>query len=161
MAESTTRWVLSINMLDGIDRPCGSTFYVSQTDAAAYNAAADDAARALTAVGILITRYVAMSDAVLVSANVGKEVIVEPAAAVPANTVMRGNKLQFTDRHAGRTGVFNIPARKAAAFTQDSGSIEVSITTPTAMSNFVAQYNLVAKDPYGNAATIRAAKVVD
>lgn len=161
MAESITRWVLSINCVDGVERPCGNSFYVPQADAVAYNAAANDAARLATDVGTFIDAYLAMTEAVLVSVNVGKEVVADPIPAFPADTVLRGNKLQFFYGSGGRRGNFQIPARNAANYTQDAHNLDVSITAPLAMNSFVDDYDNLIVDQFGHTATILAGKVVD
>lgn len=161
MAESITRWVLSINCVDGAERPCGNSFYVPQAEAVAWNAAADDAARVLTDIGVFIDAYLDESLAIMVSVNVGKEIISDPIPAFPANTVLRGNKLQFSTGAGGKRGVFNLPARNPANYTQDAHSLEVSVTVPLAMNSFVSDYDALVVDAFGNPSTILAAKVVD
>ena len=160
MAESFTRWVLTISLIDGAKRDCGNSYYVGETDANDYNAAADDAARALTNIGIFIARYLTMTQANYVKAQVGKLILANPAPAYPALTVLRGNKLQFKNVAGGKNGFFNLPARSASAFTQTSG-LDVSITTPLAMTNFVSAYDSTILNWDGDAELIRAAKVVD
>jgi len=161
MAESITRWVLSINCVDGVERPCGNSFYVPQAEAQSYNGAADDTARAATDIGAFVTAYMAMTEASLISVSVGKEVLTEPAPSFPVKTILRGNKLQFSVRANGRNHVFNVPARDAANYIQDAHSLDVSIVSPAAMTTFVSSYNALVLDADGNASTIRSSKVVD
>jgi hypothetical protein len=159
MAE-VIRYVWSINLIDGIERSCGNSFYVEQDEALAYLNAADAAARAATPLGILQTRYLLMTDAGHISTNVGIEIVPDPPAAL-ADTILRGNKLKFQVRGGGTKRDFDIPARKVASYSQNPNSLEVSITAPTAMSNFVSQYQGIVVDAYGNVRTIVEAEIVD
>lgn len=154
------RYTCSFGLIDGVKRSCGNTFYISQADAQEYFNAADDAERAASAVGVLAAKYLGMTDALDHSINVGMEVLTEPVGTI-ADTVLRGNKLQFNHTHGGRGGVFNVPARKAASFSQQADSLTVSITTPTAMSDFVTAVNATVLDADGNAVTVSGASIVD
>lgn len=155
------KYVLSIDCIDGINRSCGSTFYVDQAKAEAYLSAADDTARGNTDVGLLITNYLAMTDAALVKSFVGLEAQPATAPSGLADTILRGNKLSFQYSAGGRKNDFQIPARKTSAYTQSADSLNVSISTPSAMSTFVAKYAQVVVNPYGDPAVITAAKIVD
>jgi len=157
----TIRYLLSINMIDGVQRPCGSSFYIDAAKAQLYLDAADDTERGNTDVGLLITDYVAMTDAVLVSTNVALEASPATPPGAVADTVLRGNKLSFQYSAGGIKRDFQIPARKTAAFTQSADSLKVAITTPSAMSTFVAKYAQVVVNAYNVPAAIQAAKIVD
>jgi len=161
MAESLTRNFVSINCIDGINRACGNTFYVSNEDALAYGVAGDDAARAATEIGILVTRYLLITDAALVSVQTGIEVLAQPAPSGLADTILRGNKIEFFRSAGGLKRAFEIPARKVGAFTQSANSLQIATDAPTAMLNFVAQYNAVVLDLFENPCTILSAKLVD
>jgi hypothetical protein len=161
MAESITRNFVSINCIDGVLRACGNTFYVSNEDMLAYAVAGDDAARAATQVGILITRYLLITDAALVSVSVGEEVLADPAPSGLADTILRGNKLEFFRSAGGLKRSFEIPARKTGTFTQSANSLEIAVNAPTAMLNFVSQYNAVVLDLFENPCTILSGKIVD
>lgn len=157
----TIRYVLSINCVDGVNRPCGSTFYILPAKAQAYFDAVGDTARGNTDVGLLITDYLAMTDAALVSSNVALEA--QPAVAPTglADTILRGNKLNFQYSAAGRKNDFQIPARKTASYTQSADSLNVAIDDPAAMDTFVGKYAAVVVNAYGFAATIVKANIVD
>lgn len=154
------RAVVSITTMDGVLRPSVTSYYVALADAQAYWAAADDAARAATDVGLLISRYLAMTDAAFVSSNVGFEAINDPVTN-PGDTVLRGNKLSFSARSGGRGLVTTIPARKTGTFTQSTDSLQISLTTPAAMAFFVTAVNNTVKDAFGNDVTLVAGSVVD
>jgi len=161
MAESITRNFISINCIDGVLRSCGNTFYVSNEDMLAYAVAGDDAARAATNVGLLVAKYLLIIDAPLVSVNAGIEVLSDPAPSGIADTILRGNKLEFFRSAGGLNRSFEVPARKVGAFTQSANSLEISVTSPTAMFNFVTQYNSMVLDLFENPCTILSGKIVD
>ncbi len=155
-----TRYLLSVTLRDGVKRDSVVSFYVKDTEAQFYFDAADAAGRAATGIGILATRIEAMSDMVLVNVAVSIEDFTDPVT-LPAVTVLRGNKLAFSMRAGGRGLTTTIPGRKAAAFVQGTNSLEVSLTTPTAMSNYVASVAAEVVDQFGNAAVITDGSVVD
>ncbi len=161
MAESLTRNFVSINLIDGVLRPCGNTFYISNEDALEYQVAGDDAARAASVVGVLVAAYLAITDGNLVSVNVGEEVLPDPPPSNPADTILRGNKLEFFRYGSGVKRAFETPTRVVGTFTQSTDSLQISITSPTAMSNFVTAYNATVLDLFGNPCTILSGKVVD
>jgi hypothetical protein len=154
------RWVVSITTMDGVLRPSVNNFYVSEADAEAWINAADETARAATDVGVLVSKFLAMTDAAFVQTQVGMIQLNDPVSN-PADTVLRGNKLAFKGRSGGRGIDFSIPARKPASFSQSVDSLQVSITSPTAMSEFVTAYNAVVTDQFGNVASVQSASVVD
>jgi len=154
------RYQVSVTTMDGVERPAVFQVFVSEADAKDYLDAIDDAARAATEVGILITRYLAMQDGAFVKTSVGIELLNDPVT-VPANTVLRGNKLLFHIRSGGRGLTNSISARKAAAFTQTGHELDIDLAAPAAMLNFVAQYNAVVVDMFGNPVTILKGEVVD
>lgn len=158
---SIVRYRVTIRLIDGVERDCGNTFYVAETEWGAYVTAADDAARAATPIGALVAKYVAMTLAPLVAVEATVEYLADPAPDIPANTILRGNKLQFFHKNAGRGHDFSIPARNQAHFTQDDTTLNVSITTPTAMTDFKDAYESVVVDAYGNSGVILKARVVD
>lgn len=160
---SIVRFFVSINMEDGLGRDCGSTFYINETDANAYTAAADDAARAATTVGVLVAKYAGLTLANLMGVSIGAEFLADPPplASSIADTVLRGNKLRISTSAGGRGGDFSIPARNPANYTQDADSLIVSITTPTAMSQFVTAYQTVVENAFGFVSHIMGAKIVD
>lgn len=157
----TLRAYVSFNMEDGKGRPCGNTYYVPVAAAKAYVAAADQAARDATLIGVLRLAYLAMTEAVEVDTTVSYENY-ESAVVPPADeTVLRGNKLSFGVTGGGQDRRFEIPARDASAYDNQDNTLEVPIISPTAMSNFVAAYAAVVTDAFGNARIIQSARVVD
>lgn len=159
---NVVRWFVSFNCIDGAKRSCGNTFYISETDAQEWLNAADDAARAASVVGLLQSKYDAMTDVALMTVNVGNEVVTIPIPAIPATDVLRGNKLKFQVISAlGKKRDYTIPGRRAAAYTQLSHSIECETGSPVAMSNWISEYNADVLDFDGNSNTVTDVKVVD
>lgn len=156
-----TRYFVSFDLKDGINRPCGNTFYISEASFQEYAAAADDAARAATDVGVFQAAYMAMTDANRYTTRVGIEDYLETLPAPLADTVLRGNKLEFGVYGGGVHRDFAIPARTPASYSQSPDSLDVSITTPAAMSAFVAAYDAVVVDAFGNSRGIVSAEIVD
>lgn len=154
------RWQVSITTMDGVLRPSVNTFNIDQADAQEYVDAADDAARAASNVGDVIAKFLAMTDGSFVKAEVGISVVNDPVTN-PADSVLRGNKLLFHCRAGGRGLVFEVPSRKVASYTQSVDSRQVSITVPTAMSNFVGAVNSFVRDMFGNIFTVVSAEIVD
>ena len=155
-----TRNVLSVTLIDGVKRSSVASFYIDDTNASIYLTAIGHAARLASNPGQLATKFAAMSDMVIQSISMALEDFNDPIT-LPAVTVLRGNKLAFATRAGGRGLTFTIPGRKPAAFTQPAGDLNVSLLTPSAMSDFIAAYNLCVVDQFGNSAVIEEGKVVD
>lgn len=146
---------------DGVLRPFSIDFYVTLAAAQIYWAAADEAARAATTVGVLMTRAIAMQSGFILEKSVTLAEINTDEFVNPGDTILRGNKLNF-GIHAGiKNSVFNIPCRNNASYTQIEDSLNCQLDTPTAMTNFISAYEAIGVDSNGNAATITRATVVD
>lgn len=150
----------TVTLRDGIGRESVWQAYVSQATAQAYAAAADSAARAATALGILFTKLAAVTDMEVISKGIGY-MEVNDAPGDPADSVLRGNKLQFFFQGSGRSFTFTVPGRKASAYTQQTNSLEIALDTPTAMSDFVDAFNTNCKDINGSSVTVMSAQIVD
>ena len=154
------RYFVSIDMADGILRPCGNTFYIGDADAEEYITAADDTERAASKVGILVAKYVATTDAAFVSTRVGIEVLNDPITNA-ADTILRGNKVDLSYRSGGRGSHFTIPARKASAYTQESDSLKINIGAAGALKDFITAYEDTVVNAYGLATDVISARIVD
>lgn len=155
-----TRYQATLVLIDGVKRESVVQYYVSETDALAWLNAADPTARLATAVGTLLNRANIMSLMDLVSMSVSLADL-QDTVTIPAVTVLRGNKLQFSSRGSGRGFTHTLPGRDPATFTQGANSLNVSLTTPTAMSNYVTSFNATALTIDGAAQEIETGKVVD
>lgn len=159
MAE-VSRYLLSISLIDGVNRTSVVQYYVSPTDGKAYVAAADAAARAATSVGALILAVTEMTDMQPLSWALTAEFEQDSPGPIP-DDILRGNKLSFTLRSGGRNITTTIPGRKTSAYTQAVDSLNVALDTPTAMDNFVTAVNATVKDLFGNAVIVTKGKVDD
>lgn len=150
----------TVTLRDGIGRESVWQAYVSQGTAQAYAAAADASARAATALGVLFTKLAAVTDMEVVSKGIGYMEI-NDAPGDPADSVLRGNKLQFFFNGSGRSFTMSVPGRKASAYEQQANSLQIALDSPTAMSDFIDAFNTNAKDINGSSVTITSAQVVD
>jgi len=157
---ATDRWVASITLIDGVLRESVVSYYVAAADAQDYLAAAPGGARDATLIGVLFARTLGISDCAEVRQSVGLEQI-QDTITNPADTVLRGNKLKFSYRAGASNYSFTIPGREAAGFTQAADSLNVSLTGPTAMTNFITAFEAVAKSIYGATPDITKIVIVD
>jgi len=154
------RHYVSFNLIDGVKRSCGNTFYISEAAAEAWINAVDQAARDATLVGTLRTQYLIQTEAEEVDTTVSVEVYQDTVPPV-TDDILRGNKLKFYVQGGGVNRDFDVPARDSDNFDQSPDSLDVSITTNADMIAFVAAYNAVVLDAFGNARHITGAKIVD
>lgn len=150
-----------ISGLDGVLRPWAIDFYVTEAAAQAYFAAADATARAATTVGVAMQKAINMQTGFVTGKEVTLAEINDAEVTNPGDTVLRGNKLNV-GIHAGiKNSTFTIPCRSGSAFTQKDDSLDCLLSSPSAMSEFVAAYEAVGVNSYGDAATITRVTVVD
>lgn len=154
------RGLVSFNLKDGKNRPCGNTYYVTMAALRAWVAAANQGARDATLIGTLRTKYMIMTEAAEVDTTVSMEVY-DNAFVQPAETVLRGNKLEFKVIGGGQNRDFEVPARDTGSYTDQTDTLNVPVTEPVEMTDFVAAYAAVVVDAFGNARTITAAKIID
>jgi hypothetical protein len=154
------RYVASITTIDGVLRPSVSSFYVLKTDADDYLAAPDEAGRNMTSIGALFSRYMDMTQCAQASVSVGIEVQEDPVPN-PADSVYRGNKLQFSVRSGGRGLNFTVPGRDPASFTQNVDALSCAVATPLAMANFISSVESTVVDAFGNPFDVTRVTVVD
>lgn len=155
-----TTYVATVSWVDGVKRPCSTSVYVNETDAKAWFAAADASARALTNVGVLMAAINQLSDATLTGMQVTCR-DEQDTAVLPAETVLRGNKLFVSYAAAGRFFHITIPARDPDDYTQGTDSLVVSLSAPAAMLAFVSAFNATARNIDGQVVAIDQIKVVD
>jgi len=123
-----------------------------------YLAAADDAARAATAAGLLVAAADALSLGVGVKVTVGSAFVDNAAIPPAAGTfVFPFDKFGISYRADGENYVSSIPARKDSAVTMSSDGISVIITDPAwsaAVEEFITQFQSIVLSEEGAAATI-------
>lgn len=137
------RAVASVTVVDGANRPSVVQVYVPLATAKLFWAAADKAARDATAIGVLFAKLAAVTAGVIQSTSV--TLIDETAPiSIPAETVLRGNKLVLA--LASGTDVYrlSIPARDATAYTPKADSIEVDFAAAGDLADFISQLETVS-----------------
>lgn len=155
-----TRYILSVDFIDGVERHSIASYYVKAIEAQAYFAAANLAARQASALGVFAAKVEAMSLMFPVSVSVSIEDVTDPVV-IPAVDVLRGNKLAFSMRSGGRGLTTTIPGRDPASYTQGANSLTVELTSPTAMDNYVLAVGGHVVDQFANSVSIIEGKVVD
>lgn len=123
-----------------------------------YNAAADDAARAATAAGLLIAAADALSLGVGKKVTVGS-VYVDNTAVPPESDafVFPFDKFGISFAADGENYVSSIPARKDDAVTMGGDGISVVITDPgwsAEVEEFITQFESIVLSEENAAATI-------
>lgn len=123
-----------------------------------YLAAADDAARAATAAGVLIAAADSLSLGVPVKVTVGSA-FVDSVAVPPASDafVFPFDKFGISYRADGEQYVSSIPARDDSAVTMGGDGISVIITDPgwsAAIEAFVGAFEAIVLSEENAAATI-------
>jgi len=151
---------VSVSILDGVGRTSVWQAYITLAEAQAYVAAANQAARDATAVGVLVAKLTAIINGAIAATSVCLSVV-NTAPGNVADTVLRGDKWEFFFQADGRNYVFTVPTRDDAAMTQSPNSLGIALDDPTAMADFVSQYNTVARSINGGAVEIVKAVIVD
>jgi hypothetical protein len=144
-------------------KPAISTFStrIKSVSAAAYFAAADDAARAATTVGALITATNALSKGIPQAWGVGLSVF--DLAAVPPSAgadAYMFDKFAVALLAAGENSQLTIPARKMSAVTIETNGIDVELADGAAVAAFVTALETVGVDEDLNAETVQRMFVV-
>jgi hypothetical protein len=121
----------------------------------AYNAAADDAARAATTIGNFITDTENLTKGVLKDVQVGyayEQNITPPA---PDTFALDKDKFLFSSRDTvnSQPVKLSIPARDDSAIVIESDGITIDITQPDA-STWVGHYETIARSRDGNAVNV-------
>jgi hypothetical protein len=124
----------------------------------AYNAAADDAARAATIPGTLIEAYKDLTLGVLKKVTAGFT-YVDPTAIPPASDafVFPFDKIGISFQADGENYVASIPARKDSALSMGPDGVSILITDPSwsaEIETFVPIFNANVLSEEGAAVTI-------
>jgi len=126
----------------------------------AYNAAADDAARAITLIGEWLVTIDDLTLGDLKSVDVG--FVYEQNLAPPVATTFALDKDKFLvssrDTVNSQAAKISIPARNDSAIVIDSDGVTVDITSPD-MSTFVSAYEAIARSNDGNALQVLRAVI--
>lgn len=116
--------------------------FVAAADVTAYNAAADDAARAATDLGVFLAAEQALTSGVLKKVEVGFAYVQD--AAVPptiSQKVFAFDKIGIQFQADGEYYSSSIPGRNNAAITMSADGITIDLTDGAAMQDYVAAFN--------------------
>jgi len=159
MAE-IARYILSITVIDGVNRESVIQYYVKSADAKAYMAAADTAARNATNLGVLINNVEALTLAGTMKWAISGEFLQDDPRPI-ADDVLRGNKLLFHLASGGRGLISTIPARDPTAYTQDADSLSIGLAAGDDVNTWVTQVNAYVVDAFGNSVVVTGGEIVD
>lgn len=154
----TQKWLMSnTNPKTKRQKVASVTNYVAAAAVTAYNAAADDAARAATLIGALITARNDLSIGVPLGADVGFA-YVDNAAIPPTSNefVFPFDKFGISFRADGENYVSSIPARNDAnvVMSSDGVTVDTGAGASTETTDFIAAFNAVVLSEEGVAATV-------
>lgn len=153
-------WTASITLRDGADRPSTVQFYVPEATAKLYFAAADKAARDATAIGLLFAAVLTLTGMVEESRSVQVTDITSPYT-IPAETVLRGNKLVLGYLSGARSFTISFPGRDTTAYTPKADSIEVDFEDAGDLADFITLFESTALGITGLAVSVNKAYVND
>ena len=159
MAE-IARYILSITVIDGVNRESVIQYYVKSADAKAYMAAADTAARNATNLGVLNNDVEALTLAGTMKWAISGEFLQDDPRPI-ADDVLRANKLLFHLASGGRGLISTIPARNPAAYTQDADSLSIGLAAGDDVNTWVTQVNAYVVDAFGNSVVVTGGEIVD
>jgi hypothetical protein len=119
--------------------------FVTSASVDAYNAAADDAARAATAMGELMVDIDNLTLGIMKEVQVGYAYEQNLAPPVPTTFALDKDKFLVSSRDTTNNHPvkISIPARNDAAIVIESDGITIDITAPD-MSGFVTHYTAIA-----------------
>lgn len=137
------RWEASITLKDGANRTSTVSIFVPEATAKLYFAAADKAARDATAIGGFFADVLTVSSMVEVDRSV-RVVDVTAPVTIPAETVLRGNKIVLLGQTGAQGYKLTIPGRDATAFTPKPDSIEIDIEAAGDLADFITSLEAVA-----------------
>lgn len=130
---------------------------VTSAAVTAYNGAADDAARAATTIGVLITAYLNLTKGVLKSVSAGFEY--DQNLAPPANTVGAYEFDKFLvsarDTSTNVATKSSIPARDLTNVTLGDDAVTVVLADGADVADFVSAYNAIVLSEDENAVAIQ------
>lgn len=153
-------WFATVTVKDGANRDSIISINVPAATAQAYLAAADDAARAASTVGALLTAAVAATGGAEVKRSVSIESITDPVT-IPAEEVLRGNKVVLGVASGGANFTMTLPCRDASKYTPKPDSIEIDIDANGPLKTFIGLYNAGAVSVRGSSVRVTKAYVND
>lgn len=135
-------------------------FRVSSASVDAYNAAADDAARAATTIGNWLSALENLTKGVLKDVQVGYQYDQNLAPPDPDTFALDKDKFLVSSRDTTNSQPvkLSIPARNDAAIVIESDGITIDITQ-TDMADFVSHYQTIARSQDGNTVEVLRAVI--
>lgn len=153
-------WNCSLNLRDGADRASSVQFRVPEATAKLYMAAADRAARDATAVGLIFDAILLTTDMVEESRSVSVVDISSPYS-IPAETVLRGNKIVLLGLTGAKGYKLTIPGRDATSYTPKADSIEIDIAANGDLKDLITLLDAGIVGSNGLAVTVTKGYVND
>jgi len=153
-------WMSDVNAKSKTNKVASVSYYVTAASVTAYNAAADDAARAATTIGALLTTFQDLTLGVTKSVEVGFEYRSNLAAPAADTFAFEFDKFLISSRDAvnNKAVKSSIPARKDSAIVIESDGTTVDITQPD-MSDYVTAYNAIVLSDSFNAVNVQRASI--
>jgi hypothetical protein len=150
----------SFNMtfVDSAERRSTISPYVKENDAQAFVAAADEAARDATELGLMAAAFAELSEMTLEQRYVSYGDKYNTAPPAPNSGIYRGNKLTIHYRGSGRGFVITIPGRDDANLSLNGVNADISVGD---LGDLVTILENVAVDINGGAITVTSADVND
>lgn len=153
-------WVASITFRDGADRPSTVQFYVPEATAKLYFAAADKAARDATAVGLLFAA-VAKCTSMVIESQTCSVIDVTSPYTLPAEDVLRGNKIVIGYLSGPRQFTLTIPGRDESSYTPKADSVEIDYEAAGDFADFITAFESACLGITGLAVSVVKAYVND
>lgn len=155
-----SRWLASLTVVDGANRPSTIQFFVPEATAKLYAAAANEAARDATAIGLLFAALETVTAAAKSQRSV--QFIDEYApVTIPSESVLRGNKLVLGYQGGADMYRLTIPARDATAYTPKTDSIEVDFAAAGDLADMITLLESTAIAKNGASVNVVKAYVND
>jgi len=153
-------WMSEVNPKTKTNKVASVEYFVTAAAVTAYNAAADDAARAATLIGVLGTALENLTLGTLKSVSAGFDY--SDSFTVPAPDVFAFSFDKFLissrDTVDNRAVTTTIPARNDTNISIESDGTTVDIAAPD-MSDFVTAYEAVVLSDSGNAVNVIRATI--
>lgn len=134
--------------------------FIPAAKVTAYNAAADDAARAATDLGVFLAAEAALTSGVVKKVDVGFAYVQD--AAIPptiSEKVFAFDKIGIQFSADGEYYSSSIPGRKNTAITMGPDGITIDLTDGAAMEAYVAAFNTLILSEEGVQGTVTNAYI--
>lgn len=153
-------WMSDTNPKTHTNKVSTLSFNPTTAGVTAYNAAADDAARAATLIGELLVTIDDLTKGIDKQVDVGFTYESNLAPPTPDTFALNKDKFLVSSRDVinSEAQKVSIPARNDAAIVIESDGITVDITAPD-MSTFVSAYEAVCLSDDGNALEVLRAVI--